>query len=458
MYIFSKKDFGDDFIWGVSASAYQTEGAWNVDGKGRSVWDEFTQNGKAYDKQTGNEACDFYHRYEEDIKLMSLLGFKNFRFSMAWTRIFPEGTGIVNMKGVDFYHRVIDCCLENGIEPWITLYHWDLPYILQNHGGWSNREIINWFSEYVSFVVKTYGDKVKKWMVLNEPLVFTGAGYFMGAHAPGFRNLKMFLQAVHHTALVQGMAPEIMRSFYNDLEIGTTFSCSHLQPYWNHPKHHEATLRADAVLNHLFIDPVLGLGYPDSKFKPLRKIYDYVKDGDENKLKGRYDFIGLQNYTREVIKYAWYVPFLKAKIIPADKRRVHHTQMNWEVHPPAIYHILKKFQNISETTKIIITENGAALHDEMNEQGEIKDIAREYYLREYLWQVLKAKREGVNVKGYFVWSFTDNFEWAEGFRPKFGLVHVDFKTQKRTVKDSAKWYNHFLENEKVEEPEKTAQF
>ena len=444
MYNLQKKDFGDDFIWGVSSSAYQIEGAHNADGKGPSIWDEFTNKGLAANKETGNDACEFYFRYEEDIRMMAAMGIPNFRFSISWSRIFPEGIGRINQKGLDFYHRVIDTCLQYKIEPWITLYHWDLPLELQKKGGWANREIIHWFSEYASLMMKTFGDKVKKWMVLNEPLVYTGAGYFMGAHAPGFRNLSHFLKAIHHTALVQGITPENLRSYHKDLEIGTTFSCSHLEPFSSLSKHERATERADFILNHLLIDPLSGDGYPMKKFKPLEKIYDFMKADDEKLMKANYDFIGVQNYTREIIKHTWYIPFLKAKIIPASKRKVHHTLMNWEVYPESIYHVLKKFDKMPSVKKIIITENGAAFKDEVNAHGEVKDMAREYFFREYLNQVLRAKNEGVNVKGYFIWSFTDNFEWAEGFRPRFGIVHVDFKSQKRTIKDSGKWYSKFL--------------
>lgn len=444
MYIYSKKDFGNDFIWGVSTSAYQTEGAHQTDGKGRSIWDEFTHKGLAHEKSNGNNSCEFYYRYEEDIKLMASMGIENFRFSISWSRIFPEGIGKANEKGVLFYHQLIDTCLKYGIQPWVTLYHWDLPLELEKKGGWSNREIINWFSEYAAFIIKTYGDKVKKWMVLNEPLVFTGAGYFLGAHAPGHKSLNLFLKSLHHSALVQGITPANLRSHYSDLEIGTTFSCSHLEPFSKHKKHQLATSRADLILNHLLIDPLSGNGYAIDKFKPLQRIYNFMEPDDERLMKADYDFIGLQNYTREIVKHSWYIPYLKAKIISAPKRNVFHTLMNWEVYPKSIYQILKKFDTLPSVKKIIITENGAAFNDKPDENGHINDTAREYYFREYLSQVLKAKNEGVKVKGYFIWSFTDNFEWAEGYRPRFGIVHVDFKTQKRTIKQSGEWFSKFL--------------
>lgn len=441
---FSRNDFGSDFIWGVSTSAYQIEGAHNKDGKGPSIWDEFTNKGKAYKKQTGNLACDFYHRYEEDIELMAKLGIKNFRFSISWSRIFPNGKGEINQKGVAFYHQVIDTCLKNNIQPWITLYHWDLPLALEKKGGWSNREIIHWFNEYASFIIKTYGDKVKKWMVLNEPLVYTGAGYFIGEHAPGYRSLNYFLKALHHTAIVQGSTPKLLRSFYSDLEIGTTFSCSHLEPITQHKKHILATERADYILNHLLIDLLSGNGYDFNKFKAIQRIQKHIQPGDLELMQGNYDFIGVQNYTREIIKHTWYIPYLKAKIISAPKRKVPHTDMNWEVYPESIYHMLKKFDALPTVKNIIITENGAAFNDTLDKDGKIRDVNRKEYFQNYLKQVLRAKKEGVNVNGYFIWSFTDNFEWAEGYRPRFGIVHVDFETQKRTVKHSGEWYSKFL--------------
>ena len=437
-------DFGADFKWGVSTAAYQIEGASNVDGKGPSIWDEFVKKpGKIFQKQHGEIACDFYNRYKEDISLIKALQIPNHRFSISWSRVIPEGTGRINRKGIDFYNRVIDHSLELGIEPWVTLYHWDLPHSLQEDGGWKNRDIIQWFSNYVEVCVKHFGDRVKNWIVLNEPMVFTGAGYFFGVHAPGKKGLRNFLAAVHHAALCTAEGGRLIRQLDAAANIGTTFSCSHIEPYRAVKKDMIAAGKADVLLNRLFIEPLLGMGYPAADLKILKRIEQFIKPGDEAKLAFDMDFIGIQNYTRELVTHSAFMPFVKAKIVKANKRNVETTLMNWEVYPESMYHILKKFGSYKNIKQLLVTENGAAFKDTIIE-GKIDDYARARFLRENINQLLRAKREGVNVNGYFIWTLLDNFEWAEGYYPKFGLVHVDFETQKRIIKSSGNWYRDFL--------------
>ncbi|HYG38333.1 MAG TPA: GH1 family beta-glucosidase [Cytophagales bacterium] len=441
---FSRRDFGEDFKWGVSTAAYQIEGAHNVDGKGPSIWDQFTSiKGKILQNQNANISCDFYHRYQEDLKLMRAMNIPNFRFSISWSRIFPDGIGNPNKEGVDFYHKIIDLCLELEIEPWITLYHWDLPLALEKKGGWTNREILNWFSQYVNFCITAFGDRVKHWMILNEPMVFTGAGYFLGIHAPGRKGLSNFLAAAHHATLCQAEGGRIAKSVRSDLKVGTTFSCSDIHPLTARESDLKATIKVDTLLNRMFIEPLLGLGYPYKDLKVLSRIEQFVKDGDEHKMKFDMDFIGIQNYTREIVSHSYFTPLLKAKIIKADKRKVERTLMNWEVYPEGIYNILKKYSSYENVKEIIVTENGAAFTDHL-ENGSVDDESRKKFLQKYIAQVLKAKGEGINVTGYFVWSYTDNFEWAEGYSPRFGLVYIDYPTQKRIVKSSGHWYKDFL--------------
>ncbi|MCB9251252.1 MAG: beta-glucosidase [Flavobacteriales bacterium] len=441
------RDPENSFKWGVSTAAYQIEGAHDIDGKGPSIWDTFAnKKRKIHRNQNGNIACDHYNRYQEDIDLIRDLNIPNYRFSISWSRIFPEGVGPINMKGIHYYHRLIDYCLKNGIEPWITLYHWDLPDALEKKGGWTNRDILIWFEEFVSFCIKTFGDKVKHWMVLNEPLVFTGAGYFLGVHAPGKKGLSNFLAASHHAALCQAHGGRIIKSIKSDLKVGTTFSYSPIEPFNpENSKDLKATKKANALVNRLFIEPLLGLGYPVNDFKILTRIEKFVKANDEKDLKFEMDFIGLQNYTRELVKYSPFVPILNLKVVKASKRKVEKTLMNWEVHPPSIYQSLMELGKYSGVSEIIITENGAAFSDSFS-NGKIKDEKRVIYLKEYIEQVLKAKNDGVNVGGYFVWTLLDNFEWAEGYHPTFGLVNVDFESQKRTIKDSGYWYSEFIRN------------
>ena len=437
-------DFGENFIWGVSTAAYQIEGAHDVDDKGPSIWDDFTsKKGNTYQNQHGNDACEFYHKFQEDILLMKKMNIDHFRFSLSWSRILPKGTGAVSAKGIQFYNDVINFCLECGITPWVTLYHWDLPLVLEEKGGWTNREILGWFQEYVTLCANNFGDRVKNWMVLNEPMVFTGAGYFLGVHAPGRKGLRNFLPSVHHAVLCQAAGGRILRNLVANANIGTTFSCSQISPYRNNHRDLKAAERADAMLNRLFIEPSLGMGYPWDTIPVLKRIQSYILPGDAENAVFDFDFVGIQNYTREKVKHSYLVPYIKAKIVKASKRKVRATLMDWEVYPPSIFKMIKRFNGYEGVKNIIITENGAAFEDEIN-KGRVHDKERLSYLQAYLEQVHRAKREGLKVDGYFVWTFTDNFEWAEGYYPRFGLVYIDFENQQRIIKSSGKWFSHFL--------------
>jgi len=441
---FNKQLFGEDFIWGVSVAAFQIEGACAVDGKGESIWDVFSaKKGKILNGDSAEIACDFYYQYEKDIDLIKQLNIPNFRFSISWTRILPNGTGEINQAGIDYYNRIIDYCLKQGIEPWVTIYHWDLPHTLELKGGWTNREIVEWFTAYVTVCAQNFGDRVEHWMVMNEPAVFTGAGYFLGIHAPGRTGLKNFLPAIHHTVLSMVAGAKALREVLPDAQIGTTFSCSHIEPYSDKPKDIKAARATDALINRLFIEPVLGLGYPVEDISVLKGIKKYYQPGDEDNLKFDFDFIGVQNYTREIVKYSFFTPYIRARLVKAEERGVPLTAMKWEVHPPSIYHMIKQFNSYPQIKKIYITENGAAFPDEVTD-GNIVDPKRIEYLQSYLQEVLKAKSEGYEVSGYFIWTLTDNFEWAEGYHPRFGLIHVDFETLQRTIKASGHWYGEFL--------------
>ncbi|WP_372757350.1 GH1 family beta-glucosidase [Mariniflexile sp.] len=438
------QDFGKDFVFGVSTAAYQIEGAHAIHDKGVSIWDQFTsKKGNIFNNQHGQIACDFYNKFEEDILLMKSMNIKHFRFSLAWSRIIPNGTGVVSSEGIAFYNRVINFCIACGITPWVTVYHWDLPQALQNQGGWVNREVLQWFENYTRVCATHFGDRVKHWMVLNEPMVFTGAGYFLGVHAPGNKGLKNFLPAVHHAVLCQAIGGRMLRDLVPDAQIGSTFSCSEITPYSQAARDVLAAKKANALLNRLFIEPLLGLGYPTKHVPVLKRIEAYIKPDDLKKAVFDFDFIGVQNYTREVVKHSYFVPYLRARIVKASKRNVKTTLMDWEVYPPSIYNMIAHFNEYKGVKKIIITENGAAFTDKLV-SGEVNDTERLQYLQSHIAQVQKAKAEGLNVAGYFAWTFTDNFEWAEGYHPRFGLVYTDFSTQQRIVKASGKWYKDFL--------------
>lgn len=440
----NKNQFGEDFLWGVSTAAFQIEGAHDSDGKGSSIWDVFTsQKGKIKNGHHAITACDFYNSYQDDINLIRELNIPNFRFSISWPRIMPTGVHPINQAGIDYYNKIIDSLLASGIEPWITLYHWDLPHELELKGGWTSRESVSWFKEYVEVCVQYFGDRVKNWMVINEPSVFTGAGYFLGIHAPGKKGITNYLKAMHHVTLATAAGAKIIRDRIPQANIGTTFSCTHIEPATDSQKDIEAAKRVDTLLNRTFIEPILGLGYPQQDLPVLKKLNSYILEDDLNNLNFDFDFIGLQCYTREIVKSAMLIPYIGAELVSAEKRNVISTEMGWEVYPPALYHVLKKFNEYEGIRKIIITENGAAFPDTVT-NGKVYDIKRTHYIQDHLEQILKAKNDGLNVEGYFVWSLTDNFEWAEGYNARFGLIHVDFETQKRTIKNSGLWFKDFL--------------
>lgn len=439
-----KKLFGNDFAWGVSTAAFQIEGACDHDGKGASIWDVFVNRaGKIKSGHSPAIACDFYNQYQQDIDLVKQLNIPNFRFSISWARILPKGTGEINQAGIDYYNRVIDYCLQNSVEPWVTLYHWDLPYELELKGGWTNRESVGWFTNYVQLCGQCFGDRVKYWMVMNEPGVFTGAGYFLGIHAPGRTGLKNFLPAIHHVVLSIVAGAKQLRADLPEARIGTTFSCSFIEPYSHKPRDLAAAKRVDALLNRLFIEAVSGYGYPLDDVPALKGITKYILPGDADNMKFDFDFTGVQNYTREIVKYSFFTPYISAALVKAENRGVPLTEMKWEVYPAAMYQMIKKFSAYPEVENLVITENGAAFPDEIV-NGEVDDPLRVGYLQSHIAQVLKAKNDGYKADGYFVWTLTDNFEWAEGYHPRFGLIYVDFDTQRRTIKSSGRWLAAFL--------------
>ncbi len=309
-------DFGESFAWGVDSSAYLTEGLYEGDGKGLSIWDVFTSlPGEIKNNATGTEACDFYNRYMQDLILLQYLNVKNLSLSISWPRILPDGIGRKNEQGLDYYDRLIDFCLEMGIDPWITLYYRDLPQLLQEKGGWTNRDIISWFTKYVITCAWRYRDRVKHWIVLNEPMVFTGAGYFLGRHAPGKKGLKNFLPAAHHAVLCQSTGAHVLKSIDSNLQVGTTFSFSHIEPASESKMNIRAARRADAIINRIFLEPLLG--YPTADLPVLNRMDKYIYPGDDKLMSYPVDFIGIQNYTREVVRYNPLVPYIHAKNIKA---------------------------------------------------------------------------------------------------------------------------------------------
>jgi beta-glucosidase len=437
--------FGTDFLWGVATAAAQIEGAADTYGKGQSIWDTFSKkSGKVKKGHHPAVACDFYHRYKEDISLIRALGFSVFRFSISWPRIVPSGHGHINEEGIRFYHQVIDECLQQGIIPYVTLYHWDLPQALQDEGGWTAYSINSAFNHFVTVCAKEYGDKVKNWIVMNEPFGFTSLGYMLGIHAPGETGLTNFFSAVHHAALAQADGGRILRAEVKQAHIGTTYSCSEIIPFTKNEADLQAAKRVDCLMNRLFIEPALGMGYPVADWDVMEKFsINHSTWRHTERLAFDFDFIGLQNYFPLTIKYNAFIPVLQAWEVKAKSRKKPHTAMGWEINGDSFQNIIRQFAAYPKVKNIIITENGAAFQDKVVD-GVINDTERIAYFKLYLEALLKVKEEGVNITGYMAWTLMDNFEWAEGYNARFGLVHTDFKTQQRIIKESGYWFQDFL--------------
>ena len=352
--------------------------------------------------------------------------------------------GKINQAGLSFYHQLIDECLKQGITPFITLYHWDLPQALELKGGWTSHLMNKWFIRYASVCAEAFGDKAKNWIILNEPFGFTTLGYLLGRHAPGKTGLDNFLKAVHHAALAQADGGRVLRSEISNAYIGTSFSCSAVQAHTGSAADIEAARKTDILLNRLFIEPLLGKGYPNENFKLLEKLELVNKSWKyTERLRFDMDFIGLQNYFPVVVKHSPFIPWVNATEVKAVTRKVPHTAMGWEISPDGFHTMLKKFWKYGAVKEIIVTESGAAFSDKLI-NGQVMDTERMHYHQQYLRALLQAKREGIKIKGYMAWTLTDNFEWSEGYHARFGLVHTDFKTQLRTVKQSGYWFRDFL--------------
>lgn len=440
----TKADFGDDFTWGVAHASYQVEGAWNLDGKGPSIWDTFTHGGgRVRGRTNADVACDFYHRYESDTDLVTQLGFDAQRFSIGWPRIQPTGTGAANERGLDFYDRVVDACLERGVAPWVTLYHWDLPQALQDRGGWTNRSIVGWFEDYVGLVAERLGDRVKDWMVFNEPCSFLVVGHLLGYHAPGIRSVKRFLAATHHVNLSQAAAAQVLRSTVADANVGTTHIVTPMRTEGDSERHRRAAASMDAIANRVFWEPNMGLGYPTDDAPLLAGIDKVIQPGDDAALRVDWDFVGVQYYQRQLVK-PWPIPKLRGvPWMSHDYRRYEITAMGWEVQPDGLYEALERWHAYDTGARLVVTENGSAYPDEVVD-GRVHDGRRIAFYEDHLAEVRRAIADGMPIDGYFCWSLMDNFEWAEGYVPRFGIVRVDFDSQERIVKDSGYWFQRFL--------------
>ncbi|AWU97555.1 GH1 family beta-glucosidase [Azospirillum ramasamyi] len=439
--------FPDGFLWGVSTSSYQIEGAVAEDGRGPSVWDTFSHSyGRIANGDTGDVACDHYHRYAEDVELMARAGMRAYRFSIAWPRILPTGTGAVNAKGLDFYDRLTDALLAKGIQPWPCLFHWDLPQALQDRGGWTNRDIAGWFTDYALAVTARLGDRAKHWVMLNEPSVVAIFGHGTGGHAPGMTGRDNCLKAIHHQNLAQGTALAALRQAGGkNWQLGTVLS---LQPSWpvgGLDSNYQASLMWDAVWNRSCLDPLFKGRFPELLEAEFTRI---AEPGDLERIRQPVDFLGINYYSRMHQQPDPHGLFGTGYgSAPEGTRR---TGMDWPVEPDGLTEILAELQEKYGNPPVYVAENGAAYPDTVvDSSGRVEDRDRIAYLRDHLLAAAKAIDEGCNLKGYLAWTLLDNFEWAEGYRRKFGLIQVDRETMARKPKASYDWYASVIRNNAV---------
>ncbi|CAK0763359.1 Beta-glucosidase A [Gammaproteobacteria bacterium] len=427
--------FPKDFLWGASTSAYQIEGALYADGRGPCVWDTFTAAGRIQDGSTAAQACDHFRRWREDIALMQQAGFNAYRFSIAWPRIIPTGTGMVNNRGLSFYDRLVDELLEAGIRPMACLYHWDLPQPLEDRGGWFGREIIQPFAEYAQVVARRLSDRVKDWMMLNESNVVSIFGYGVGEHAPGHKlGEEGILKALHHQNLAQGMALRAMANERSELTLGTVLNLQPCRAESERPEDIAAALRWDAVWNRVALDGLLRGQIPEVL---AERMINIVQPGDEEIIRYPIDLLGINYYSRMTMKHETGHPF---DVWWGDPHCDRWTFMNWPVQPDGLYDLLVELKQKYGNLPVYIAENGAAYDDQVDDYGAIHDVERVRFIKDHLEEVSRALRDGCNVKGYLCWSLLDNFEWAFGLSKRFGIVRVDYDTMARTPKDSYRFF------------------
>jgi beta-glucosidase len=431
--------FPPDFLWGTATSAYQVEGSPLADSAGPSTWHRFTRTPSlVHDDETGDVACDHYRRYADDVALMRSLGSNAYRFSISWSRVMPRGRGAVNPAGIDFYDRLVDELLANGIEPMVTLYHWDLPAALDELGGWLNPDVARWFADYAAVMFRTLDGRVKLWTTLNEPWVSTDAGYLHGVHAPGHRSLFETPVASHHLLRAHAEAVRTYRAEGHH-RIGLVVNLEPKYPASDDAADRAATVRADAYMNRQYLDPVFLGRYPEELAEVFGEAWPRWPADDLGLIKEPIDFVGVNYYTRNVTRFdarAW-----PLRAAPVPQKRATHTETGWEVFAPGLTRVLTWVKQRYRNPPIYVTENGAAFFDPPSLDGDgLADPLRVAYLRTHLTAVHAAIEAGADVRGYFAWSLLDNFEWSHGYSKRFGIVHVDFETQKRTPKDSARFY------------------
>jgi beta-glucosidase len=446
----NKITFPENFLWGAATAAYQIEGAWNKHGKGESTWDRFAHTpGKIRNNDAGDVANDHYRLWKQDIRLMQKIGLKAYRFSISWPRVLPAGRGKVNQKGLDFYNKLVDGLLAAGIVPFVTLNHWDLPQTLEDEGGWPVRSTAAAFVEYTDIITRSLGDRVKNWITHNEPAVVAWMGYATGVHAPGLRDYSLGVRAAHHLLLSHGQAVPVVRRNSPNAEVGITLDISWRVPASNSRADRELVRANDGLWFRWFADPLYGRGYPSDKIEDLARKsalpdgLDFVHAGDLHTIATPTDFLGMNYYSRTVFR-AHGEDNDPQLVFPPPKTPEHWTEMNWEVYPDGLSNILGRVYLNYQPQKMYVTENGASYSTPPDETGNVPDEYRINYLRAHFAAAYRAIQAGVPLAGYFVWSLMDNFEWSWGYAQRFGIIWVDYESQKRILKDSAKWYKRVI--------------
>jgi len=440
--------FPKNFLFGTATAAYQIEGGWNEDGKGLSTWDVFThKRGKILNGDTGDTACDTYHNFQTDIDIMSELELNAYRFSIAWSRVLPQGKGQVNQKGLDYYNRLVDALLEKNITPFITMFHWDMPQALfEQYGGFASRETSNYFADYAEVIVKSLGDRVKHWITLNEPWEHAFFGNFVGEHAPGVTNPWTYFKVAHHELLGHGLAVERVRAFAPDAQVGITLSQFPIYPYADTPQDQEAARFADLFMNRFYLDGLYKGQYPEALFQRMWPFRPKIAIDDMQVISRPFDFLGVNYYTRQYARYVWYLPFFRAWVDRDPPPGISHPELGLQAYPEGMRELNKRYREEYGNPVVYITENGT--DDALPvTNGRVKDVQRQRYFELYLAELSKAIEEGSDVRGYFIWTLMDNFEWARGYNHRMGLVHVDHGTQQRTIKDSAYWVRELIRSQ-----------
>lgn len=438
--------FPRHFLWGAATASYQIEGATREDGRGSSIWDDFAATpGKTYQGQSGEVAADHYHRIEEDTDLMAQLGLGAYRFSIAWPRILPEGRGAINQAGLDFYDRLVDTLLAKGIEPFATLYHWDLPSPLQQAGGWLNRATAYAFADYAEIVTQRLGDRVANWITLNEPWCSAYLGYGIGVHAPGLRDRQAAIDAAHHLLLGHGLAvPRIRTHLPSGGQVGITLI---LTPIYGADERAE-TVRdvhlADEFNNGWFLDPIYRGAYPERFFEHMGLNPPPIQPGDLTTISAPLDFLGVNNYSRMLVRGAQTQPLADRCDSVSPVPNACYTDLGWEIYPNGLRDVLANVGRAYPVGKLYVTENGAAFPDVWEGGTTVSDPLRVDYMHAYITACAEAIEQGAPLYGYFVWSLMDNFEWSEGYAKRFGLVYIDYPTQRRMIKESGHWYAALL--------------